>query len=151
MVSALDDAVGGVVAALAAARMANDTLLVFSTDNGGPTNGSNGNNANNWPLRGCKGGYFEGGVRGVGLIAAVELVADKAAKTPFDPVGKIGGVFAARAQAQGVIFRNLGDTIACCPPMIITEAEIDEILDVFGRALEETAAWAAEQGLSEVA
>ncbi|MEQ8356462.1 MAG: aspartate aminotransferase family protein [Kiloniellaceae bacterium] len=92
-----------------------------------------------------------GEVRGVGLIAAVELVADKAAKTPFDPVGKIGGVFAARAQAQGVIFRNLGDTIACCPPMIITEAEIDEILDVFGRALEETAAWAAEQGLSKVA
>lgn len=92
-----------------------------------------------------------GEVRGLGLIAAVELVADKAAKTPFDPVGKVGAYFAARAQAHGVIFRNLGDTIACCPPMIITEAEIDEILAAFGKALEETAAWAAEQGLGQVA
>ncbi len=92
-----------------------------------------------------------GEVRGIGLIAAVELVADKATKAPFDPVGKVGAYFAGRAQAHGVIFRNLGDSIACCPPMIITEAEIDEVLDAFGKALEETAAWAAEQGLGKVA
>jgi len=92
-----------------------------------------------------------GEVRGIGLIAAVELVADKAAKTAFEPVGKVGAFFAARAQAHGVIFRNLGDTIACCPPMIITEAEIDEVLAGFEKALEETTAWVAEQGLGQVA
>ena len=92
-----------------------------------------------------------GEVRGIGLIAAAELVADKAAKTPFDPVGKVGGYFAGRAQAHGVIFRNLGDTIACCPPMIINDAEIDELLAGFGRALDETAAWVAAEGLAEVA
>ena len=94
IVSAMDDGVGDVVAALAAAKMTSNTLLIFSkgsricpalfwvlrraalcsgTDNGGPTNGSNANNANNWPLRGCKGGYFEGGVRGVGLIHGAGL------------------------------------------------------------------------------
>jgi 4-aminobutyrate---pyruvate transaminase len=92
-----------------------------------------------------------GEVRGLGLIAAVELVADKAAKTPFDPLGKVGAYFTARALAHGVIFRNLGDTIACCPPMIINEAEIDELLAGFGKALEDTAAWVAEQGLAKVA
>ena len=46
-----------------------------------------------------------------------------------------------------MIFRNLGDAIACCPPMIVTEVEIDALLAGFGKALEETAAWVAEQGL----
>jgi 4-aminobutyrate--pyruvate transaminase len=92
-----------------------------------------------------------GEVRGIGLIAAVELVADKASKAPFDPVGKVGAFFAARAQAHGVIFRNLGDTIACCPPMIISEAEIDAVLAAFETALSETAAWVAQEGLAKVA
>jgi 4-aminobutyrate--pyruvate transaminase len=102
-------------------------------------------------LRRFAGHPLVGEVRGIGLIAAVELVADKAAKTPFDPLGKVGGYFAARAQAHGVIFRNLGDTIACCPPMIINEAEIAELLAAFGKALDETAAWLAEAGRAEVA
>jgi 4-aminobutyrate--pyruvate transaminase len=102
-------------------------------------------------LRRFAGHPLVGEVRGIGLIAAVELVADKAAKTPFDPLGKVGGTFAARAQAHGVIFRNLGDTIACCPPMIINEAEIAELLAAFGKALDETAAWLAEAGRAEVA
>ncbi|MGF1630707.1 MAG: aspartate aminotransferase family protein [Kiloniellaceae bacterium] len=102
-------------------------------------------------LRRFAGHPLVGEVRGIGLIAAVELVADKAAKTPFDPAGRVGAYFAARAQAHGVIFRNLGDTIACCPPMIISKAEIDELLACFGKALDETAAWVAEEGLAEVA
>ena len=92
-----------------------------------------------------------GEVRGVGLIAAAELVADKAAKTPFEPMGKVGAYFMASAQSHGVIFRNLGDTIAVCPPMIITGAEIDVLLDGFAAALAETEAWVAEEGLAAVA
>ncbi|GAB4365589.1 MAG: aspartate aminotransferase family protein [Kiloniellaceae bacterium] len=102
-------------------------------------------------LKAFAGHPLVGEVRGIGLIAAVELVADKATKAPFDPLGKVGAFFTARAQAHGVIFRNLGDTIACCPPMIISEAEIDEVLRAFGKALDETAAFAAEQGLARVA
>jgi 4-aminobutyrate--pyruvate transaminase len=102
-------------------------------------------------LRRFAGHPLVGEVRGIGLIAAVELVADKAAKSPFDPIGRVGAYFAARGQAHGVIFRNLGDTIACCPPMIITEAQIDELLAAFAKALDETAAWVAEEGLAQVA
>ena len=46
---------------------------MLSTDNGGPTDGADNNNMNNFPLRGCKGGYYEGGVRGIGLIHGVGL------------------------------------------------------------------------------
>jgi len=82
-----------------------------------------------------------GEVRGAGLIAAVELVADKAAKTPFDPVGKVGGYFLSRAQEHGLIVRAIGDSVALCPPLIITEAQIGDLLDAFGRALADTAEW----------
>ncbi len=92
-----------------------------------------------------------GEVRGVGLIAAAELVADKASKAPFDPPGQVGGAFAARAQAHGLIIRNLADTIAVCPPLIIDEAQIDALLERFGTALDETAQWVAGQGLASVA
>jgi len=67
-VSSADDAVGTVVDALVSAKMYADTLIVLSTDNGGPTDAADNNNMNNFPLRGCKGGYFDGGMRGVGLM-----------------------------------------------------------------------------------
>ena len=92
-----------------------------------------------------------GEVRGVGMIAAVELVADRAGKTPFDPLGKVGGYLYERAQAHGLIIRNLGDAIAFCPPLIITEAQIDALLERFGQALDDTADWVASEGLASVA
>jgi 4-aminobutyrate--pyruvate transaminase len=88
-----------------------------------------------------------GEVRGVGLIAAVELVADKASKRPFDPVGKVGGYLFNRAQEHGLIVRNLGDSIAFCPPLIITAEQLDEVVARFSKALDETAAWVASEGL----
>eukprot|EP00727_Mastigamoeba_balamuthi_P004756 m51a1_g14279 hypothetical protein (576) ;mRNA; r:358637-360720 len=66
-VSAMDDAVGQIAEALRAAGMWDNTIVVFSSDNGGPV-GTNANMANNFPLRGGKAGYFEGGVRAVGLV-----------------------------------------------------------------------------------
>ena len=80
-----------------------------------------------------------GDVRGVGLIAGMELVKDKATHAQFDPPGSVGSVFVARAQAHGLIVRNLQDTIALCPPLIITESEIDEVLQRVERALADTA------------
>jgi 4-aminobutyrate--pyruvate transaminase len=81
-----------------------------------------------------------GDVRGVGLVAGVELVPDKPARGSFDPVGTAGTLFVQRAQAGGLIVRALGDTVALCPPLVISDAEIDELLRRFERALDETTA-----------
>ena len=80
-----------------------------------------------------------GEVRGVGLIAGVELVADKTTKAPVPPARAMGARVAALAQKNGLITRAMGDTLAFSPPLIITEAEIDEMLERFGRALDEAA------------
>ncbi|KAL4235320.1 hypothetical protein ACF0H5_006955 [Mactra antiquata] len=68
MLGALDDAVGMIVESLADKGMMENTILLFTTDNGGPANGFNDNAANNFPLRGVKASLWEGGMRGVGFI-----------------------------------------------------------------------------------
>jgi 4-aminobutyrate--pyruvate transaminase len=80
-----------------------------------------------------------GNVRGVGLVAGVELVRDKASRAQFDPPGSVGATFVAKAQSHGLIVRNLQDTIALSPPLIITEDEVDEVLRRFEQALADTA------------
>ena len=87
-----------------------------------------------------------GEVRGVGLVGAAELVADKPAKTPFPKPGKVGGFLAGRAQAHGAIVRNLGDNIAFSPPLIIRPPEIDALLAAFGKALDDTWDWVRSGG-----
>jgi len=82
-----------------------------------------------------------GEARGVGLIGALELVANKAARTPFAPLGKVGLYCSDRCEEQGLIVRNIGDAIALCPPLVITGSEIDELFDRLGRALDATASW----------
>jgi 4-aminobutyrate--pyruvate transaminase len=89
-----------------------------------------------------------GEVRGIGLIAGVELLAEKAPRTPFDPVGKVGGYIDARCRDHGVILRNLGDTLAFCPPLVIEPPQIDQIVAAFGAALEETWDWVQREGLA---
>ncbi len=82
-----------------------------------------------------------GEIRGVGLMAAVELVSDKSTGQAFDPALGVGPRCMAMAVERGVILRALGDTIAFSPPLIVSEAEIDQILDRFGEALRDTTEW----------
>ncbi len=89
-----------------------------------------------------------GEVAGVGLVGVAELVADKATKRPFDPAVKVGAYLTGRAEEHGLILRALGDRVAFSPPLIIDEAEIGEMLARFGRALDDTERWVAEQGLA---
>jgi 4-aminobutyrate--pyruvate transaminase len=92
-----------------------------------------------------------GEVRGVGLLAGLELVKDKATKAAFDPKEGVGTIVQARAQEHGLIVRAMVDTIALCPPLVITAEEIDEMLRRFGRALDDTAKALAAAGLASVA
>jgi 4-aminobutyrate--pyruvate transaminase len=81
-----------------------------------------------------------GEVRGIGLLAGIELVQHKASKAPFDPKAGIGAKAAALAQKHGLILRALGDVLALCPPLVITGPEIEEMLRRLGAALEELTA-----------
>jgi len=79
-----------------------------------------------------------GEVRGVGLIAAVELVADKTTRAAFSD-GRVGAHAQLRAQENGLILRAVaGSSLAICPPLIITERQVDELVDKLGRALDQT-------------
>ena len=79
-----------------------------------------------------------GEVRGMGMIGAVELVADKAKHANFDPSEKIGARLTTLCEANGVIARSLaGDVLAFSPPLIMTRPEVDEMLDRVSAALGE--------------
>lgn len=77
-----------------------------------------------------------GNLRGIGLIAGLELVADKATKAQYPPAEKMAFKVAAACLAEGLIVRALpGDVVAICPPLIIDEAQIDELVEKLGRGL----------------
>jgi 4-aminobutyrate---pyruvate transaminase len=81
-----------------------------------------------------------GEVRGIGLIGAIELVVDKNTRQNFDPTAKIGARWVKLAEQNGVISRAVpGDILCFSPPLIITAAEIDRMVDGVGRALDELA------------
>jgi 4-aminobutyrate---pyruvate transaminase len=89
-----------------------------------------------------------GEARGLGLIGALELVRDKATQGSFDPKAGVGAYLVRRAQHHGVILRNMaGDIIAFSPPLIISESEIDALVDGARRALDDTLAMVRERGL----
>ena len=81
-----------------------------------------------------------GEVRGKGLLAGVELVRDKRTHEPFARSQRVGPLCAELAEKHGLIVRAIGDTIAFCPPLVINEHEISELLTRFKTALDETAA-----------
>lgn len=93
-----------------------------------------------------------GEARGTGLIGAAELVADKKSKRGFAPAAGVGAACMNFAQEEGLIIRAMaGDVIGFCPPMIITDSEIDELFDRFERALAKTMSWVSQQGLTAAA
>ncbi|MBS0365759.1 MAG: aminotransferase class III-fold pyridoxal phosphate-dependent enzyme [Proteobacteria bacterium] len=79
-----------------------------------------------------------GEVRGVGLMGAIEFVADRANKTRFDPGLKVGARVSAAARARGLIARAMphGDILGFAPPLVVTRAEIDEIVGIAAAAVQ---------------
>lgn len=81
-----------------------------------------------------------GDIRGAGLLAGVQLVAKRDPLVMFDATAKFGVRVAALAEANGLIVRAIGDTIAICPPLVITEQEIAILIDRLSQAIEAAAA-----------
>jgi hypothetical protein len=94
-----------------------------------------------------------GDVRGRGLLAGIEFVEDKATKRPFPPSARFAESFAAVALDHGlVVWPNAGqladgtgDLAMLAPPFVIAEEQIEELVEIFRRALEDTVAHMAAQ------
>ncbi len=76
-----------------------------------------------------------GEARGVGLIAALEIIAPEGRADEFAP-GKLGAAMNAHFLKNGLISRNMMDAMAFCPPLIVTEAQVRDILTAVERSLE---------------
>jgi 4-aminobutyrate--pyruvate transaminase len=87
-----------------------------------------------------------GEARHLGLMGALEL-APGGSPLGFATPGKVGARLAQELTERGVIVRAVMDSIAFCPPMIITEDEIDEMFAPVEPALDATEAWARREGL----
>jgi 4-aminobutyrate--pyruvate transaminase len=89
-----------------------------------------------------------GEVRGRGLLAAVELVANKETAEEFAG-GAVGTRMIENCQANGLILRSVaGNSIAFCPPLIITDEQIDDMLERFARSLDQTHEYVKQEGLA---
>jgi len=76
-----------------------------------------------------------GNVRGKGMMAAVELVADKATKEPFPPSANVGGRVQQEMTARGLFTRVIGDTICIAPPLVTPVETIDRLVQIVGESI----------------
>jgi 4-aminobutyrate---pyruvate transaminase len=70
----------------------------------------------------------------------------RASRKSFDPGAGVSAYVGARAQARGVITRCLGDNVNLCPPLIIGEAEISDLMGRIKLALDDALEW-VENGM----
>ncbi|MFQ5464704.1 MAG: aminotransferase class III-fold pyridoxal phosphate-dependent enzyme, partial [Thermodesulfobacteriota bacterium] len=77
-----------------------------------------------------------GEARSRGLMAGVELVADKATKERFPSRERVAHRACSEARDRGLIIRNIGDTIIVVPPLSVTEGEIRDLLRIIRASIE---------------
>jgi L-2,4-diaminobutyrate transaminase len=90
-----------------------------------------------------------GEVRGVGMLAAIEFVADRGKKTRFDPALKVGARISQAARDRGLIARAMphGDILGFAPPLVMSESEIDEMVDIALAAVKQVSDELVRQGV----
>ena len=81
-----------------------------------------------------------GDVRGLGLLARVELVADVTTKQPFAAAERVGDRVIAAARGRGLVTRNRGDVICIAPPLVIDDAEVDFLVTTLRDAIRDVIA-----------
>ena len=80
-----------------------------------------------------------GAVRGVGMLAAMELVEDRAERRGFPPARGVGTICRDHCFKNGLVMRAIRDTMVLAPPLIITEAEVEKLLAKAKRCIDLTA------------
>ena len=79
-----------------------------------------------------------GQVRGIGLMGAIELVKDKQSHANYPKEVGIGGICRDYALANGLVMRAVGESMIMCPPLIISKLEIDELIEITKKSLDQT-------------
>ena len=90
-------------------------------------------------MRGLAKHRLVGDVRGVGLMAAVELVSDRATKAAFARGDDTPARIARAAYRRGAMIRVSGSNIILSPPLVITRDEVDVLVDALDAAIAEVA------------
>ncbi len=89
-----------------------------------------------------------GEARGVGMLGALELVRSRSPRVAFEPRGKVGTLCRDACIRNGLVMRATGDTMIIAPPLVITESQIDELVDKARASLDQTHAELARHGLA---
>jgi adenosylmethionine-8-amino-7-oxononanoate aminotransferase len=76
-----------------------------------------------------------GNVRGLGLMAAVEIVQDKATKAAYPPAAKVGVRLHQEMLKHGLYTRARGDSICLAPALVITAEQVDRIVEILRQAI----------------
>ena len=79
-----------------------------------------------------------GEVRGIGMLGAIELVQDKATRKRFSADVGAGMVCRGHCFSNGLIMRAVGDTMIIAPPLVISQAEVDELVEKARKCLDLT-------------
>lgn len=88
-----------------------------------------------------------GEARSIGLLGAVEIVADKASRRRFGgKEGSAGPIVRDACIARGLMVRGIRDSIVMCPPLVVSHAELDRIVDTIAAALDDSAGALAALG-----
>jgi putrescine---pyruvate transaminase len=87
-----------------------------------------------------------GEVQTCGLMAALQIVKDKASGLGFDPALEVGMLCRGHCFGNGLIMRAVGDRMIIAPPLVITRAQIDEMVGLIRKCLDLTLADVRQRG-----
>ena len=87
-------------------------------------------------LRGLGRMQAVGEARGLGMMTAVELVADRESRAPFEAAARVGERVRQEMFKRGLVTRVRGDVIMLAPPLVTTDRQIDRIVEITGEAIE---------------
>jgi adenosylmethionine-8-amino-7-oxononanoate aminotransferase len=76
-----------------------------------------------------------GEVRGLGLMAGVELTADKETHRPFEPSLNVAGRVLREARERGLVARVKGDSYLVAPPLVITADQVDRMVEILRESI----------------